>query len=236
MPLIVTVSSNRLFAHFCSVTKGSLTGNFAANWSADIMTKQIANPWVSQDASEASDAVALNPPTTITPKQGSQHSPGYVILAGKCMRGAAVDILNPDHTVLGKASVNGDNWAFIKKWAVGQHSFKTGQILGGEPSYPSVEQRFTVAIQSDAPLIAAPVDESRHRAGPVSIVVGCDPTASAVRILNYDDSELGVAVKLMPGVWRYDRSWDRGAKHIKAVQVVSGKESSASGMIGFYVE
>jgi hypothetical protein len=237
-PFAWAVSFERLFARCRSAKKVPLTGNSAANWSTNIMTDHKKNPYqlqLSSEVAEGTDAVALNPPTTLYPPQDSQHAPGYVMLAGDCLQGAKVHILNPDNTIWAEAIVEGTKWRYLHKWVVGQWSVRTGQIVNGVPSYPSVERRFTVSVKSDAPLIAAPVDDSRYRQGPVPIVVGCDPAASAVQIQNYDGSFLGEATKLMPGLWRFTRSWDRGLKGVKAVAFVNGM-SSPSGMIMFHVE
>lgn len=203
------------------------------------MTDLTANPWASQDASEVaekSDTAALNPPTIDIPKLGSRHGPGYVVFEGNNLLGAEVHILNPDHTVLGKATVNGDKWIYIGRWGFGLHSVKAGQTLGGVPSYPSVERTFTVNHAFDAPAIVTPSDGSTYPAGSIPIVVGSDPAASAVRILNYDNSVLGTAVQITAGTWRYDRSWNSGAKYVKAEQVVNGTVSSASPLIVFHVK
>lgn len=239
MPFVETVSFNRLFARCRSATRGVFAGNSAAHWSAYIMTDQTAKPWYSQllpEVAEGTKAVALDPPTINNPTQGSQHAPGYVMLSGGCTQGAEVHILNENNSIWGKATVIGNKWQLLHSWVEGTWGIRGGQIKEGVPSYPSVERMFTVSKKSDAPSIVVPANDSRHRAGQLSIVVICDTAATAVHIQNHDGSQLGVAKKLLHGVWGYERTWDRGAKHVKAVATVNGKESSPSSMIQFFVE
>lgn len=203
------------------------------------MTDQTDNPYDSQlrpEVAKGTESAALNPPIINYPQQNSKHASGYTMLAGKNIRGATVHILDSNNNIWREASVNGETWQLLHNWGVGKWPFKAGQSVNGVTSYPSPERSFIVSIESDAPVIAAPMNDSRHQAGNVAIVVACDPAASAVRILSYDDSQLGVAKKLMHGIWGYERTWDRGAKHVKAVATVNGKESSRSSMIQFFVE
>lgn len=173
-------------------------------------------------------------PTISFPKQASEHALGRVLLEGRCEKGATVEILNWDNSVLGRALVEGQIWYYSRHWDTGIKHIKARQTVSGTPSDPSEECKFYVGIPRNAPGITSPVDGSTHPAGDMRFVGTCTTGATAVNVLSHDGSLLGRA-KVTGTEWVYSLNLGAGVKHIKATQVVNGVEYDACGMIEFHV-
>lgn len=89
-------------------------------------------------------------------------------------------------------------------------------------------------VKPPVPQITAPQEASKHPVGRVEIKGTCSAGATAVDILNSDNSKLGDAVVTGTN-WIYPRDWDAGLKHVKARQWVSGTPSDPSNQRVFTV-
>ncbi|WP_150807349.1 hypothetical protein, partial [Pseudomonas fluorescens] len=65
------------------------------------------------------------------------------------------------------------------------------------------------------PVVSAPQDGSKHPIGNVEIRGTCSLGATAVDVLNWDNSKLADAT-VNGTIWTYNRVWDAGTKHVKA--------------------
>jgi hypothetical protein len=89
-------------------------------------------------------APSLNAPSITHPKDASEP---MIFIEGTCTAGAeAVELLNHDFSVLGKATIepNGTTWRYGRVWDQGVKHVKVRQILDGKPSDPSGQIEFIV--------------------------------------------------------------------------------------------
>jgi hypothetical protein len=89
-------------------------------------------------------APSLNAPSITSPKDASNPK---MFIEGTCTAGAeAVELLNHDFSVLGKATIepNGTTWRYGRVWTQGVKHVKVRQILNGKPSDPSEQIEFIV--------------------------------------------------------------------------------------------
>ncbi|PNB72090.1 hypothetical protein C1X64_21830 [Pseudomonas sp. GW456-E7] len=92
-------------------------------------------------------APSLNAPSITSPKDESRFSEGRILIEGNCTAGAeAVEVLNHDFSVLGKAAIkpNGTQWSYSRVWDKGVKHVKVRQVLCGKPSDPSGQIEFVV--------------------------------------------------------------------------------------------
>ncbi len=190
------------------------------------------------DAGEGAVTSAPVPPTITAPLEGSKHIVGRVFLEGICLQGAKVEVLNYDNTKLADATVTGTRWFYSRKWDAGDKHVKVRQIVAGAPSVPSPQREFRVTVGRCAPLITKPVDGQSFKEGKIQIEGSCWTEATEVRVLNHDNSELGIATRQAgSSTWSFERVFDvgTGLKHVKVRQIVPGETSDTSGMIEFRV-
>ncbi|VVO15408.1 hypothetical protein PS723_03763 [Pseudomonas fluorescens] len=84
------------------------------------------------------------------------------------------------------------------------------------------------------PVVSAPQDGSKHPIGNVEIRGTCSLGATAVDVLNWDNSKLADAT-VNGTIWTYNRVWDAGTKHVKARQWVNGTPSDPGNQHEFVV-
>ena len=92
-------------------------------------------------------APSSSAPNITSPKDGSRLAEGTILIEGTCTAGAkAVELLNHDFSVLGKATIepNGTTWRYGRVWTKGVKHVKVRQILDGKPSDPSGQIEFIV--------------------------------------------------------------------------------------------
>ncbi|PYY68995.1 hypothetical protein CRX42_18815 [Pseudomonas jessenii] len=92
-------------------------------------------------------APSVNAPRITNPKDGIRLSEGMIFIEGTCTAGTeAVELLNHDFSVLGKATIepNGTTWRYGRVWDQGVKHVKVRQILDGKPSDPSGQIEFIV--------------------------------------------------------------------------------------------
>ncbi|WP_191636319.1 hypothetical protein, partial [Pseudomonas fluorescens] len=169
------------------------------------------------------------------PQQGSIHPVGNVRIRGTCLKGAIVDVLNWDDSVLAVATVNGTIWTLDYIWQTGFKHVKARQTLNHWRSDPSPEREFIVGIpgKPPAPEITEPAPGSKHPVGNVKIKGTC-LARSTVEVLSWDGTKLADAV-VGGTTWELDYTWDTGVKHVKARQTEYGKVSDPSREVEFTV-
>ncbi|MVW86041.1 hypothetical protein [Pseudomonas sp. PB101] len=91
--------------------------------------------------------VSLPTPGITYPKDASRLPAGQIVIEGTCSYGAeAVEVLNHDFSVLGKAIIDSDGatWRYSRVWDKGVKHVKVRQILNGKLSESGGQIEFVV--------------------------------------------------------------------------------------------
>lgn len=122
---------------------------FSRNWDEGVKVvrarQSVAGiPSVSTEQRLFFVAQYSNAPSITHPKDASEP---MIFIEGTCTAGAeAVELLNHDFSVLGKATIepNRTTWRYGRVWTPGVKHVKARQILDGKPSDPSGQIEFIV--------------------------------------------------------------------------------------------
>jgi hypothetical protein len=128
------------------------TWYFSRNWDEGVKVVRASQsvagvPSVSTEQRLFFVAPSLNAPSVTNPKDATRVPEGRILIEGTCTAGAeAVEVLNHDFSVLGKATIkpNGTQWSYSRVWDKGVKHVKVRQILGGKASDPSGQIEFVV--------------------------------------------------------------------------------------------
>jgi hypothetical protein len=124
--------------------------SYSRNWDAGtkhVKARQIVNGVASDPTAQRLFYVSAprTAPTITSPKDGSRHPVGNVKIEGTCASGTtAVNVLNHDSSLLGKAKVDGTRWTYDRAWEAGDKHVKATEVVNGVTSDPSAMIEFIV--------------------------------------------------------------------------------------------
>ncbi|MGO4363977.1 hypothetical protein, partial [Pseudomonas sp. PAB10] len=225
-----------------ATVRGTTWSSSGRVWDAGtkhVKARQILNNLASDPSAQLEFIVGTNAkppePTIFSPEQGKKYPVGSLAIMGTCLEGAQVEVLNFDNSKLGDAKVTGATWSYSRVWDAGTKHVKARQIVDRVASDPSAQLEFYIVAMSQpaAPIIEAPLQDSTHNVGNVTIKGTCLEGA-VVDVLSWDDSKLAVA-EVNGRVWTLNYTWDTGFKHVKARQTVHHWRSDPSPERAFIV-